>query len=114
MFTIDCANPRTLGAFYRDLLGWEATYESDDAVMLSGGEGAALGLGRIEDYTAPQWPDSGTKQFHLDFDTNDIEAAEKRAVELGATVPEFQPGETWRVLLDPEGHPFCFANWSKS
>ena len=40
--------------------------------------------------------------------------AEEAAVELGATVPEDQPGETWRVLLDPAGHPFCLtsaANW---
>jgi len=25
-----------------------------------------------------------------------------------------QPGETWRVLLDPSGHPFCLtlaSNW---
>ena len=29
-------------------------------------------------------------------------------------VPDHQPGETWRVLLDPAGHPFCLtdaANW---
>jgi hypothetical protein len=29
-------------------------------------------------------------------------------------VPDEQPGETWRVLLDPAGHPFCLtdaANW---
>ena len=28
--------------------------------------------------------------------------------------PDEQPGETWRVLLDPSGHPFCLtlaANW---
>ncbi|MEA4944783.1 MAG: VOC family protein [Propionicimonas sp.] len=114
MFTIDCADPKALGAFYRDLLGWQVTYDSDDAVMLSNGEGAALGFGRIENYQPPQWPDPGAKQFHLDLDTADIPAAEARAVELGATVPEFQPGQTWRVLLDPAGHPFCLANWSAS
>jgi len=35
-------------------------------------------------------------------------------VELGATLPDEQPGETWRVLLDTSGHPFCLtlaANW---
>ena len=29
------------------------------------------------------------------------------AVELGATVAEFQPQDDVRVLLDPAGHPFC-------
>ena len=45
-------------------------------------------------------------------ETSDV--ATKEMLELGATLPEFQPGETWRVLLDPSGHPFCLtqaANW---
>ena len=112
--TIDCADPKALAAFYRELLGWEVVYDSDEAVMLSSGEGAALGFGRVDDYQPPQWPDPGAKQFHLDLDTADIPAAEARAVELGASVPEFQPGDTWRVLLDPAGHPFCLANWAAS
>ena len=42
------------------------------------------------------------------------DAAAARCVELGATRPDEQPGESWRVLLDPSGHPFCLtqaANW---
>ena len=30
-----------------------------------------------------------------------------RALELGAELPEHQPQENVRVLLDPAGHPFC-------
>jgi hypothetical protein len=44
----------------------------------------------------------------------DLDAAATRCIELGATLPADQPGETWRVLLDPSGHPFCLtlaANW---
>ena len=47
-------------------------------------------------------------------DTIDKAAAEQRCIALGASVPEQQPSETWRVLLDPAGHPFCLtnaANW---
>jgi hypothetical protein len=51
------------------------------------------------------------KQFHLDLKVDDIPAAEQAAVALGATAPERQPGETWRVLLDPDGHPFCMTRW---
>ena len=29
------------------------------------------------------------------------------AVELGATIAESQPQANVRVLLDPDGHPFC-------
>ena len=50
----------------------------------------------------------------LDLAVDDLAAAEQACVELGATVADPQPGETWRVLLDPSGHPFCLtsaANW---
>nr|WP_307781286.1 VOC family protein [Agilicoccus flavus] len=35
-------------------------------------------------------------------------------IELGATLAQPQPAEAagkWVVLLDPAGHPFCFAIW---
>ena len=56
----------------------------------------------------------GSKQFHLDLAAEDIDAETERLVGLGATLADPQPGETWRVLLDPAGHPFCVtnaANW---
>jgi hypothetical protein len=28
---------------------------------------------------------------------------------LGATKADFQPGDTFRVYLDPVGHPFCLV-----
>ena len=115
MFTIDCEDPATLAAFYGELLGMEVAHSSDDYAMLTG-DGPALGFGRIEGYEAPAWPNqNGSKQYHLDLAVDDIPAAEVRAVELGATVADPQPGTTWRVLVDPAGHPFCLTdttNWS--
>lgn len=35
--------------------------------------------------------------------------AERRLLQLGATRPEYQPNERWRVLVDPAGHPFCLT-----
>jgi len=40
---------------------------------------------------------------------DDIEDAEKAVLELGATKHDFQPGRTFRVYLDPAGHPFCLC-----
>ena len=51
---------------------------------------------------------------HLDLAAEDIPAAEQHALELGATLAEPQPGDSWRVLLDPAGHAFCLtdaASW---
>jgi hypothetical protein len=53
-------------------------------------------------------------QFHLDLACADMAATGAKAVEMGATVVEPQLGETRRVLLDPDGHPFCLTdakNW---
>ncbi|CAM3283108.1 VOC family protein [Stackebrandtia soli] len=113
MFTVDCAEPGELGRFYSQLFGWTVAYEDDDAVMLTRDDGPALGFGRVDDYTPPPWPDpEGRKQFHLDLAVGDFDEAQARCVELGATIPDFQPGgDRWRVLLDPAGHPFCLTHW---
>lgn len=94
---------------------WEVASSTDDYAMLTGPDDSpALGLGRLDDYRAPSWPDTGRKQFHLDLAIDDVDAMADRAVELGATLVDPQPGDTWKVLLDPAGHPFCLtdaANW---
>jgi catechol 2,3-dioxygenase-like lactoylglutathione lyase family enzyme len=115
MVTLDCADPEESAAFWSALLGWEVAHSERDYAMLTGPE-HALGFGRVEGYAAPTWPnEQGSKQFHFDLATDDLDAAQARAVELGAALADPQPGETWRVMLDPAGHPFCLtaaANWS--
>lgn len=114
MVTLDCAEPRALARFWSELLGWEVVHLQDEYAMLAG-PSSALGFGQVLDYAPPPWPNSnGSKQYHFDLGCHDIAAVEARCVELGGTVPEDQPGETWRVVLDPAGHPFCLtaaANW---
>ncbi|MFI7193333.1 VOC family protein [Nocardia nova] len=114
MLTLDSADARRDAEFWAAALGWKIAHAQDEYAMLTGPD-HALGFGTIPDYQAPTWPNEhGTKQFHLDLAVEDLEIASKQLVELGATVPEFQPGESWRVLLDPSGHPFCLtlaANW---
>ena len=45
---------------------------------------------------------------HLDIEVTDLEAAVVAALELGATLAEHQPQNDVRVMIDPEGHHFCF------
>lgn len=124
MINLDGPDPRVQSAFYGALLGWETVVAEDEYAMISG-EGAPIGFGRVPGWAAPPWPDpEGTKRFHLDLAVDDLEAATAHARELGATLPEHQPGERypasgataplrsvppWRVLLDPVGHPFCLC-----
>lgn len=114
MVTIDCADPRAEARFWAELLGGEIAVEQDEYAMVSS-EGMTLGFGRVEGYEPPAWPnENGSKQFHHDLAAEDIPAAEQHALELGATLAEPQPGDSWRVLLDPAGHAFCLtdaASW---
>ena len=115
MTTLDAADVRAEAEFWSGLLGWETAHLQDEYAMLSGPEGApALGIGLVADHQPPSWPDEGgRKQFHFDLACADPGAAESRALGLGATLADPQPGETWRVLLSPAGHPFCLTDASR-
>jgi hypothetical protein len=65
----------------------------------------------VDGYAGPGWPDSAApKRYHLDLRVDDVAAAVKLCLELGAAKPEFQPGgDRWTVLTDPSGHPFCLC-----
>ncbi|UAL30129.1 VOC family protein [Nocardioides rotundus] len=114
MVTLDSRDAEADAAFWAGVLGWQVAHSEPAYAMLVGPD-HALGFGTVEDYEPPAWPNEhGSKQFHLDLAVDDLAAAEQACVELGATVADPQPGETWRVLLDPSGHPFCLtssANW---
>lgn len=109
--TIDCRDPRRLAEFYAEFGGFELGTASDDFAGVVTEGGAWIGFQRVEGYTPPSWPTQRVpQQFHLDFAVDDVAAAEEAALALGATRPDDQPGgERWRVLLDPDGHPFCVA-----
>lgn len=120
---LDCPDALQLATFYAKLLGWrvEEGSDSDWAELLppggrisadeSGGQ-ASLAFQRIDDFRRPTWPEGAhPQQFHLDLTVSDIEAAEPRALALGAMVHDHQPSESgsFRVYLDPAGHPFCLC-----
>ena len=113
---LDCPDPVRLAAFYAELLGGQVVTDPDepDWVEVRGFEGTPLAFQRVQQYRAPEWPGQQVpQQVHLDFDVDDIEAEEKRVLDLGATVLErtdqVRPGTNWRVYADPAGHPFCLC-----
>ncbi|MFC7487153.1 VOC family protein [Knoellia sp. CPCC 206453] len=114
MLSLDSSDASRDAKFWSAVLGWDVSAEGEGYAMLTGPD-HALGFGTLPDHEEPGWPNEhGTKQFHLDLAVDDLDAAAAQCVELGATLPDEQPGETWRVLLDPSGHPFCLTkaeNW---
>ncbi|WP_166140037.1 VOC family protein [Nocardioides ochotonae] len=111
-FTIDSSDAGRLAQFYADLTGGEVTgvypeYGYAQASVL----GATLNFQTVQDYTRPQWPGQDQpQQYHLDLRVGDLEGASDHARSLGASIADTQPeGATWRVMLDPDGHPFCLC-----
>ncbi|MCU1494331.1 MAG: hypothetical protein JWO62_2095 [Acidimicrobiaceae bacterium] len=110
MVNLDCQDPPKMATFYAAILGWNVTYSEEEYSMITDGA-TSIGFGRVDDFTSPDWPDtSSTKRYHLDLQVDDLARAESACRDLGADIPEFQPGgERWRVLTDPAGHPFCLS-----
>lgn len=110
--SLDCPDPELLAVFYSRLLGLQEAFATPDrGVIALAGAGPMLTLMRVEDYTAPSWPDGPQhQQLHLDIAVEDLDRAQDAAVALGAKPAALQPSPgSWRVLLDPAGHPFCLT-----
>lgn len=106
---IDCPDPGALAAFYSALLGWKTDVQPD-WVDIRADNGQCISFQPVDDYSPPSWPTQEVpQQMHLDLVVDDLDAAEAAVLELGATKHEHQPGTTFRVFLDPAGHPFCLC-----
>jgi catechol 2,3-dioxygenase-like lactoylglutathione lyase family enzyme len=107
---LDCREPRALATFYSAITGLEIEDGDDEWVQLRSDGGAALAFQLAPDHEPPVWPSSEhPQQVHLDFDVDDLDAGEVQALALGARKAEVQPDSTFRVFLDPAGHPFCLV-----
>jgi catechol 2,3-dioxygenase-like lactoylglutathione lyase family enzyme len=108
---LETPDSSALARFYSDLLGWEIAKEDPDGAAIAPPDGVAyLAFQTSPEYVPPVWPAAdGAQQMmmHLDFEVEDLDAAIGHAIELGATQADFQPQDDVRVMLDPDGHPFC-------
>jgi catechol 2,3-dioxygenase-like lactoylglutathione lyase family enzyme len=106
---LDCPDPAVLADFYGSILDWKVD-ASDGWADIRADYGQCISFQQVADYRAPVWPAQDVpQQMHIDVIVDDLDAGEKAVVELGATRHEHQPGETFRVFLDPAGHPFCLC-----
>lgn len=107
---LDCPDPEQLARFYGSILDWKVELSEGWADVKSD-SGQCLSFQQVEDFTAPDWPgQEAPQQMHLDLMVEDLDVAEAAILELGARKHEHQPGETFRVYVDPAGHPFCLCN----
>jgi predicted enzyme related to lactoylglutathione lyase len=109
-FVIDCPDPEALATFYGAILGWTVKPEGDWVEIRPEDGSDCIGFQQVADYRAPEWPGQNVpQQMHLDLMVQDLDEGEAAVTALGATKADHQPGTTFRVFLDPAGHPFCLC-----
>jgi catechol 2,3-dioxygenase-like lactoylglutathione lyase family enzyme len=108
---IDCPEPRELAGFYAALLGMEVTEHNPGWVTIGDGPGVrTLAFQRVGRWVPPRWPDpEHPQQLHLDIRVDDVDAAEREVLALGARRTQATRESGFRVFLDPVGHPFCLV-----
>ena len=120
--TVSCAEPRALGRFWANTLGWPD--EDVDEGLLQQLRDTGMDEEELTGFWVTRPPDGGNPRFlfqrreksrpesypiHLDFDSDDREAEIERLTAAGASVVETKVGTniTFTVMRDPEGNPFC-------
>lgn len=120
--TIGTSQPSRLADFYARLLSRPVT--TDDPPVPGdadkggwaqirppdGEPGPTLNFEFERCYVAPVWPSTEGAQIatqHLDIWVDDLDASVAWALDQGARLADHQPQQAVRVLLDPDGHPFC-------
>lgn len=109
-FVLDCPDAAVLAQFYGELLGWKVKTDDGWAEIRPEDGSNCINFQQVKDYKAPTWPTQDVpQQLHLDVMVRDLDEAEPEVLAIGATKAEHQPGTTFRVFLDPAGHPFCLC-----
>lgn len=114
---LDCPDPVALARFYAALTGLEVEPLGDLAeedvswIELLADHGPVLGFQKVPSFVAPTWPEGPVpQQLHLDFAVEDLDEGEAFVLGLGARKADVQPSPaSFRVYLDPVGHPFCLV-----
>jgi predicted enzyme related to lactoylglutathione lyase len=119
--TFSCAEPRELGRFWANALGWPVEEIDEELQQL---RAAGVDERELTGFYVTRPPNDGRPRFlfqrreksrpasypiHLDFDSDDREAEIERLTGAGASVVETKVGTniTFTIMRDPEGNPFC-------
>ena len=118
VIVFDAGDIEAESAFWAGLLGGTVHRDDDWHSIVVDGEWI-MGVQQAPNHVSPVWPTGSgeQQQVHLDLHVDDIEAAGKRAVELGGRQlqaprkPADNPDgdEMFAVYASPAGHPLCFG-----
>ena len=120
--TFSCAEPRQLGSFWANALGWPD--EEPDEGFLQQLRDAGMDEREFTGFYVTRPPDRGRPRLlfqrreksrpesypiHLDLAADDREAEVARLTAAGASVIQTKAGAsiTFTIMRDPDGNPFC-------
>jgi catechol 2,3-dioxygenase-like lactoylglutathione lyase family enzyme len=110
---IDCPDPPALAAFYAQMLGMRVNEDNGDCVVIGAEPGAREpAFQRAAAWVPPRWPDPDPEypqQLHLDTRVDDVDAAQRAVLALGARRLPAEHESGFRIFADPVGHPFCLV-----
>jgi hypothetical protein len=102
--TVDARDPRALGLWWRDALGWVVVNDEPEEFEIRPSADRLPGLL----FLSVADPKTTKNRAHLDLRPDDQDAEVERLLGLGATRADVGQGEqSWVVLSDPEGNEFC-------
>ena len=107
---VDSSDPRSLGRWWADALGWVVTYDTADEFEIRQHADVVPGLL----FVPVRDPKAGKNRLHIDLRPDDQAAEVDRLLELGARRVDVGQGDvSWVVLTDPEGNEFCVLRRSE-
>jgi len=102
---VDCADPRMLGDWWRNALGWVVVNDDPNEFEIRPVADRLPGIlfGVSDDLKSVK------NRLHFDFRPDDRDDEVARLLALGATRADVgqRADEPWVVLCDPEGNEFC-------
>jgi catechol 2,3-dioxygenase-like lactoylglutathione lyase family enzyme len=108
---VDSRDPEALAAWWAGVLGYRVLSRDGDGAVEIGPEAGFGGPAPTLVFTPVDHWEPARPRLHLDVNATDRdqEAELERLLALGAVPADVgQTGEeSWHVLADPEGNPFC-------
>ena len=112
---LDSNNPDELSDFYQKLLGWKKRKYTINSIVFNDNDDSMpfqLLFQYDENYVRPVWsaePEKQQQMAHLDFFVETLEDGVAHALSCGAVLSPTQFSDSWHVMIDPAGHPFCIC-----
>jgi predicted enzyme related to lactoylglutathione lyase len=111
--TFDCADPKSLAAFWSGVTGYDIGEAGDDFARLNAPD--HRGVRHILFFRVDERK-TVKNRMHVDLATRDADREIARLVALGASLVDGTPprwrtgnGTRWVVMRDPEGNEFCLG-----